>query len=94
MNPIQAKNRAAYAMSSMGRAQSATRLMLAAWSEAAEALSDGGRGATADLEAMARLREAEKVAEAVADGPSDGPGARLVAQGGAIAGRRQPFTIR
>lgn len=94
MNPIEAKHRAAYAMSATGRAQSATRLMLAAWSEAAEALGDGGRGTAADLEVMAKLRESEKTAELLADGAIDRPGARLVAQGGGVAGRRHPFSIR
>lgn len=72
----------------------ASRLMLAAWTEAAEALNDRGLDAFADLEVMAKLRESERLAELVADGAFDGLGARLVAQGGRTAGRRHPFAIR
>ncbi|NEC92196.1 hypothetical protein [Streptomyces sp. SID12501] len=93
MTQDEAKHRAAFEMSATGRGRAATRLMLAAWREAAEALNDGGRGTVADLEAMAKLRESEQVAEVVADGVFDGPGARMVAQRRQVVGHRHPFSI-
>ncbi|MDW4904455.1 hypothetical protein RB628_03650 [Streptomyces sp. ADMS] len=91
MTGIEARHRAVYAMSSMGRAQSATRLMLQAWTEVANALDDPHAD---DLQALGKLRESERLAELLADGAFDGPGARLTAQRSQTAGRRKPFDIR